>query len=75
MASTPTSHQCLPRRMSKEAQAAAFAFEFFFHDLAGVSLLRDMARLAHTDPGLLHQIVRRARDVNGAGDKADEQGE
>jgi hypothetical protein len=27
------------------AQTAAFAFEFFFHDLAGVRLLRDMARL------------------------------
>jgi hypothetical protein len=28
------------------AQAAAFAFEFLFHDLAGVCLLRDTARLS-----------------------------
>jgi hypothetical protein len=48
--------------------------EFFFRDLAGVWLLRDMTRLANADPGFLHQVVRRAQCVNCAGEKADEQG-
>jgi hypothetical protein len=57
------------------AQAAAFAFEFFFPDLPGVRLLCDMACLSNADSSLLHKVVCRAQTVNCADEKADEQSE